>query len=295
MKNKSLKTPSIILVVGLVLAIAASLLTGIVKAPVITEQDFPFTVTYRLDGETKTLEGVYRGRFVSTGKGTNPLNRYYEGEHLSPPEQKHPATYTIAEKDGLELCIIVILSARDLLGDSDGISSHNDPYLAVMDSEGYEYEDEETLSLFDAEIIDWVYPEPVENSFRFVGFSGLHDGSMFATLAVGILMIVACMIFVKRDKTVPYKALDKVSIVMNFVICLAAIPFLTHIATLLQITMSGDEYVYQRFLSLPAITAITVAASIALRRVRFTKTGFFIQFAVPVLFALLMIFDSAGF
>lgn len=295
MNNKSLKIPAIILAVGLIMAIVASLLTGIVKVPVITEHDFPFTVTYRLDGEAKTLEGIYRGRFVSTGKGTDPLNRYYEGEHLSSPEQKHPATYTIAEKDGLELCIIVILSARDLMGDGDGISCHYDPYLAVLDSEGVEYSDEETLSQFDAEIIDWVYPESVGNSFRFAGFSGLHDGSMFAMLAVGILTMLACMIFVKRDKTVPYRALDKVSIVMNFVISLAVIPFLTLIAAMLQITMSGDEFVYQLFLSFPAITAFTVAVSIALRRVRFTKTGFFIQFAVPVLFALVMLFDSASF
>ncbi len=291
MKEKNLKVLFIIFAAGLVLAIAASLLTGIVKTPVITDQDFPFTVTYRLDGETKTLEGVYSAHFRSTGKGTNPLNRYYEGEYLSNPAQEHPAAYTIAQKDDLELCIVTIFSVRKLMGDSDGKDFHHDPYLAVMDSEGYEYEDEETLSQFNAEILDWVYPESVDNSFKFAGFSGLHDDSMFAMLAVGILVILASMIFVKRDKTLPYSALDKVSIVLNCILFFAALPFMTFITTLMQITVSGDEFGYQIALCVPALTAFTVAASIALRRIRFTKTGFFVQFIGPVLFALPLIFE----
>ena len=289
MKNKSLRIPSIILAVGLVMAIVASLLTGIIKAPVITDHDFPFTVTYRLDGETKALEGVYRCHFRSTGKGTDPLNRYYEGEHLLNPAKEHPAAYTIAQKDELELCIVTIFSDRKLMGDADGKAVHYDPYLAVMDSEGMEYSDEETLSLFDADIIDWVYPESVDNTFMFVGFSSLHDDSMFAMLVVGILTIVACLIFVKRDKTVHYKALDKISIVFNCIVFFVAFPFITFVTSFLQITMSGDELVYQIYLCIPALTAFTVAASIALRRVRYTKAGFFVQFIGPVLFALPLI------
>ena len=40
MKNNSLKIPAILISFGLVLAVLASLLTCIVKEPVITEQDF---------------------------------------------------------------------------------------------------------------------------------------------------------------------------------------------------------------------------------------------------------------
>ena len=291
MKNKSLRLPAIILAVGLVMAVAASLLTGIVTAPEITDHDFPFTVTYQLDGNTMTLEGVYSCRFTSTGNGTDPLDRHYEGQHLSNPSEEHPAAYTIAQKDGLELCIVAIFSDRYLMGEADGAACHYDPYLAVIDGEGYEYEDEESLSRFDARIVDWDYPEPVDNSFRFVGFSVLHDVSMFAMLAVGILVILACMILVKRDKSVPYKALDKVSIVINFVICFAAIPFITFVTTLMQITVSGDELAYQIMLCVPALTAFTVAASIALRRTQYTKSGFFIQLIGPMLFALALIFE----
>lgn len=295
MKNKNLRILSLIFAIGLVLAIVASLITGIVKAPVITEQDFPFAVTYRLDGETKTLEGVYRVQFRSTGKGTDPLERYYEGQHLLNPAQEHFAAYTIAEKDGLELCIVAIFSNSLLMGDADDVDFHYDPYLAVIDSEGYEYEDEETLSRFDAEIIGWVYPESVENTFRFVGFSKLHDDSMFAMLAVGIIMILACMIFVKRDKTVPYKVMDKLSIAMNCIVCIIGLPFITAVTSFMQITMSGDELIYQMFLCIPALTAFTVAASIALRRTGYTKAGFFVQFVGPLLFALPLISEAGSY
>ena len=166
---------------------------------------------------------------------------------------------------------------------------HYDPYLAAIDSEGYEYVDEETLSRFDAEIIDWICPEPIDNSFRFADFSKLHDDSMFAMLAVGILMIFACMIFVKRDKTVSYKALDKLSIVLNCIVCFVALPFMTFVTAFMQITMSGDELAYQIALCIPAFTAFTVAASIALRRIRFAKAGLFVLFIGPALFALMLI------
>ena len=292
MKQKSLRTTAVILAVGFLLAIAACLLTGIVKAPVITEHDFSFAVTYRLDGETKTLDGVYRCSFQSTGKGDEPQERYYSGKHLSNPSEEHPAEYTIAQKDDLELCIVTYFSDRSLMGDADGRTFYFEPYLAVFDRDRVEYTDEATLSRFDAEITDWVCPEPIANSFRFVGFSKLHDMSMFAMLAVGILTMFACLIFVKRDRTVPYNALDKVSILLNFLICLAAIPFMTVTIALLQIVVSTDNPAYQIALCVPAITAFTLAASVALRRVRFAKTGFFLQFVGPVLFVLTLILSE---
>ena len=158
MKQKSLRTAAIILAVGFLLAIAACLLTGIVKAPVITEHDFSFAVTYRLDGETKTLDGVYRCCFQSTGKGDEPQERYYSGEHLSNPSEEHPEEYTIAQKDGLELCIVTYFSDPCLMGDANGRSFYFEPYLAVFDRDRVEYTDEDTLSQFDAEITDWVSP-----------------------------------------------------------------------------------------------------------------------------------------
>ena len=93
-----MKTPAIILAIGLILCVVASMLTGIVKVPAITEHDFPYSVTYTLNGETQTFEGVYRCRFISTGEGTDPLERYYEGSYLKLTSEYHPAAYTIAQR-----------------------------------------------------------------------------------------------------------------------------------------------------------------------------------------------------
>lgn len=295
MKLKSLKIPAYIIAIGLVLSLVACLLTGMIKEPVITEHDFNYTVTYTLNGETQTLEGVYRCRFVSTGEGTEPLERYYEGFFISNPSEAHPAAHTIAEMDGLELCVASTFSNKYLMGDTKGVPEATflyDPYLVVIDQEGYEYDISEFPGKFDAELVSWEQPEPVVNSFDFVGFSHLHDGSMLAMLIVGILVILACMIFVKRDKTVPYKVLDKVSIVLNYIIVLAGIPFAALVVWLMQIYVGGEELVYQVDLCVPAITAFTIAASLSLRRKGFTKSGFFIQFVGPVLFALLIALES---
>ena len=287
MKSQSLKLPSIIIIIGLLLCLVASLFAGIMKEPVITEHDFNYAATYRMNGETKTLEGVYRVRFVSTGEGND---RYYEGFYLSEPNAGQPEYHTIAKLDDLELQVVFIFTNDYLMGDGDR-DTITEPYLAAYDTMGVEYTDMETLERFDAELLSWETPQPIENTFVFSGFSHLYTGSMLAMLAVGLLVIVACMIFVKRDKTVPFKLLDKFSITLNCVVCFAALPFISFTTALMQITMSGDDFLYQMFLCIPALTAFTVAASIALRRKGFTKSGFFIQFIGPVLFFLPVLFD----
>ena len=195
--------------------------------------------------------------------------------------------YTIAQKDGAELYIVTLFNDCYLMGDTkdeDYRPFLEEPYLEALDKEGYPYDEAEMPSEFAAEIISWEYPEPIENTFVFSGFSILHTGSMDAMLWVGLLVMIACIIFVKRDRSVPYKVLDKLSVVLNCVVCFAAIPFITFTTGLMQIVMSGDELMYQIFLCIPALTAFTVAASISLRRNGFTKSGFFVQFVGPVLF-----------
>ena len=288
MENKSLKLPILILVIGLILSVVVAMVTCIVKEPVITTHDFPYAATYVLDGETKTVEGIYRVSFSSTGESTE---RYYQGEYLTNPSEEHGAAYTIAEKDGLELCVVTIFSNDYLMGEPEATFLY-DPYLAIYDQEGYEYDVSEKPDVFDVELISWEQPVPVENSFVFAGFSYLHTVSMFAMVIVGLLVIVACMIFVKRDKSVPYKVLDKISIVLNFLCGIVALPFITLVAWLMPIYAGGEELSYQIAVCVPALTAFTLAASIALRRRGYTKTGFFIQFAGPVLFALNLLLVS---
>ena len=140
MTNRSLKIPASILAIGLVLCLVAYLLTGIVKTPTITEHDFSYSATYQLNGETKTLEGVYRCRFNFTGEGIAPLERYYEGFYPSDPTAGEPESHTIAKQDDLELRIVFIFASDYLMGDGGRGEEYSDaipePYLAVYDKEG---------------------------------------------------------------------------------------------------------------------------------------------------------------
>lgn len=287
MKAKNLKISAIIIVVGLMLSLVACLFTNIILAPSVTEHDFHFSVTYTLNGETKTLAGIYKCKFDGYSKGEDPRDRYYTGEYTIGGQTTPSHFYTIAQKDGAELSLVMPFNECYLMGDTKDMDYEpflEEPCLEALDQEGYPYDETEIPSEFTAQIVSWEYPEPIENTFVFSGFSILHVGSMLAMLLVGLLTVIACIIFVKRDKAVPYKVLDKISIFTNFAACFLAIPFMTICTVLLPLTMDSDMFLFQFYLCMPALTAFTVAASIALRRSGFTKTGFFIQFVGPVLF-----------
>ena len=295
MKNKTLTLSAIIIAIGLVLSLVVCLYANVIMTPAITEHDFKYSVTYKLNGETKNLEGVYKCFYEGFDQGGDPRDRYYTAEYTVDGQTTLSHTYTIAEKDGAELYIVTLFNDCYLMGDTKDMDYEpflEEPYLEAVDKEGYPYDETNMPSEFTAEIISWDYPEPIENTFVFSGFSILHAGSMLAMLVAGLLTVVACMIFVKRDKTVPYKALDKLSILVNFAACFLAIPFFAICIAFMLATMGGEDIVTQILLCTPAITAFTVAASIALRRNGFTKTGFFIQFAGPVLFFVPAVLES---
>lgn len=295
MKIKSLKIPAIIIVIGLILSLAVCLFTNIILTPAVTEHAFHYSITYKLAGETKTLEGIYKCRYDGYSEGYDPGDRCYTEEYIVDGQTTGSHRYTIAEKDGAELYIVIRFNEYYLMGDTNAMDYEpflEEPYLEAVDKEGCSYEETEMPSEFAAEIISWEYPEPIENNFVFSGFSMLHAGSMIAMLAVGLLTIVACLVFVKKDTTVSYKPLDKLSVLVNVAACFPVIPFITICTGLLPLTMSADELMYQIFLCIPALIAFTVAASIALRRKGFTKTGFFLQFAGPVLFFVPLVVES---
>ena len=284
MKNSCMKLPIIILVVGLILAIASCFFTGIVKEPTIKEHEFNYSVTYRIGSETKTYEGTFRCSFKGHDVHDDPTLRLYDGVHMNDETVQESIWFTVAQKEDVELLMAVGLDAAYLMGDPDKyeyVHGNDDPYFEAIDAEGYSVEVSEN---FDAEIISWEYPEPIENSFRFSGFSRLYVVSMLVMLSIAFLTVLACLIFVKKDPDVNYKALDKISIVANFLITFMAIPFLTIVIFFFPLTLDAGSLLYQMFLCVPALTAFTIAASIALRRKGFGKSGFFVQLVCPVLF-----------
>ena len=284
MKSSCMKLPIIILVIGLILAIASCFFTGIVKEPTIKEHEFDYSVTYRIGSETKTYEGTFRCSFVGHDGDDDPTLRLYDGVHTKDGNELGALWLTVAQTEDVELMMSVGLDAAYLMGDPDKyeyVHGNDDPYLEAIDAEGYAVEVSET---FDAEIISWEYPDPIENSFRFSGFSRLYSISMLVMLAIAFLTVIACLIFVKKDPDVNYKALDIISIIANFAVTFMAIPFITIVIFFFPLVMESESILYQIYLCVPALTAFTIAASIALRRKGFAKSGFFVQLVCPALF-----------
>ena len=295
MKNKTLTLPAIIIAIGLVLSLVVCLFANVIMTPAITEHDFKYSVTYKLCGETKTLEGVYKCIYEGFSVGEDPRDRYYTGEYTVDGQTTLSHICTIAQKDGAELYIVTLFYDCYLMGDTKDMDYEpflEEPYLEAVDKEGYPYDETNMPSEFTAEIISWEYPEPIENKFTFGGFALMHAGSMVAILVVGLLTVFACVIFVKKDKSLAYNVLDTFSIVLNFAICMLAIPFITFTSAFFQLTISTDSVFYQVYMCIPAITAFTVAASVALRRKGFRKIGFFIQFAGPVIYIVPLIVEA---
>ena len=292
MRINNTRLPILMIVIGMIIAAASCFLTCILQEPVIREHDFEYTVTYQLDGEVKTFEGVFKCGFNGYSTSGDLTVREYVGKYTQNGIDLHSHIYTIAQKDGAELSIVASLDAAYLMGDPekyDTESGNENPYLSAEDAEGFEMD---VSGVFNAEIISWEYPKPVENSFTFVGFSILHTGSMLVMLVIGLLTVIACLIFVKSDQAAHRNALDALSVVLNFGVCFIAIPFITVATCLFQLTVNVDAPLYQICLCIPALTAFTVAASIALRRNGFTKSGFFVQFVGPVLFFVPLVVES---
>ena len=287
-----MKLPIIILVIGLILAIASCFFTGIVKEPTIMEHEFDYSVTYRIGSETKTYEGTFRCSFVGHDRHDDPTLRLYDGVHTKDGNELGALWLTVAQKEDVELMMAVDLDAAYLMGDPDKyeyVHGNTDPYFEAIDAEGYSVEVSEK---FDAEIISWEYPEPIENTFRFSGFSRLYAISMLVMLVIAFLTVLACLIFVRKDPDVNYKILDIISVLANFLIIFIASPFLTIVIFFFPLVMDSESLLYQIYLCVPVLTAFAIAASVSLRRKGFTKSGFFVQFVFPVLFFAEIIAES---
>ena len=265
------------------------------KTPAVTNHDFDFSITYKLDGETKTINGVYGSRFTGFGaNGVDPLCRYYEGTYTVEGETDGDRCFTISEKDGYTLYIVALLNDSYLFGDVENDSyesGHEEPTLEAEDKDGNQYDETNLPDVFDAEIVSFEYPEPVENTFRFSGFSGLHAVSTGVMILVGILTLILCMIFVKKGEGVEYRILDKFGIALNFAAMLFVLPIIYIAAVFVQAYKVGPDWLYQAYLCIPQIIPFSIAASVSLRRKGFRKIGFFIQFLPIVIEVLLTVLE----
>ena len=97
MKLKSMRVAFLIIVIGIILSIGAALLSNMYMKPTVTEHEFDYSVTYKYNGETKTLQGKYKCYFTGFGLSA-PGDRFYSGEFTShdSPEPFSDAVHIIS-------------------------------------------------------------------------------------------------------------------------------------------------------------------------------------------------------
>ena len=80
MKNKKLFLPAIILAVAILVITVYSVVSSIAFKPTVVEGEFPFSITYELNGETITVSDVYNAYYVRNDGYADTKGRVYEGE-----------------------------------------------------------------------------------------------------------------------------------------------------------------------------------------------------------------------
>ena len=289
MKTNKMRLPMIILAVTIFVMAAYVLVSCIAMKPTVTEQDFAFSITYELDGETKVISEVYSVRYVGNSGYSDTKERVYYGEIVGVQESR---MLVIKENaDGSSICIDTQLFEDYLMGEPDCSyfdQGNFEPIMIYYDREGIGYYDEESLLAQNVKLISWEYPEAIENTFVFSHISIMSGEVVFPLLAIAILAMLAVIIFVKKEEGLVYTPVEKVSRIFNFIVGIITVPFFAVSTMLLDITGDNDNFVCQALYFTAALTVLGIAASICLRRKGYGKAGLIVQFVTPVLFILVV-------
>lgn len=297
MNNKNLLSTKIVFLVGLVLCLVVNILACVAKKPVITEQSFPFTITYEFQGEVRTIEDEFVCSYDGRTAYSNPYDRYYSGYLANANEGRIGGDYLIESYDNGELVIITRFFAGYMM-DKQYKDHYNEyyrfePYVAFFDYESYmELSEPEELEPYGVRIIDWEYPEPVENSYVFGGLARFGRYNVIPMLGCALLTLLACIIFVKRDRSITYKPFDKLGLALNIIMSVTVLPFLTVVCSFMDINGSGTDPMALACFCVPAIAVYGLALSVCLRRRGYTMPGFAVQFAGVIAMALLLAVDA---
>lgn len=295
MKNKKLFLLAIILAVAILAIAVYSVVSNLAFKPSITEGEFPFSITYELDGETVTVNDVYKAHYVRNGGYADSKGRVYVGEIGDMGEDT--TVYTLKKDANGRIELATRFYADYLMGDTEYDYFDYEafePRIYYYDSEETEYYDEETLSAQGVKLVSFEYPTPIENSFVFSHISYFNGTVVLPTLLIAILALVATIIFVRKEKELKYKAIDIVSIVFNFIIGFTFIPFVTLLAVLIDIEGGGPELYYQVMYFIPAFSVLCITASVALRRKGNGVKSLIAEFIGPAVFAVYLIVFYVG-
>ena len=267
MKNKKLLLPALILVVALVAIGVYSVVSSIAQKPTVTQGEFPFSITYELDGEQTTIREVYKARYTGNGGYADTKSRVYVGEIGTRGEGE--TVYVLKQQNNTRIELCTNFYADYMMGDAEGDYFEEEPFaprIYYYDENETEYYDEETLASQGVKLIDFEYPAPIANSFVFSHISHFSSMVVFPAVLIGVLALGAILIFVKKEQDFQRKSIDSVSIVLNYIVGFAFVPFVTLAGMLLDINGGSSEFYVQAFYFIPAFSVLCVAASVALRR-----------------------------
>ena len=152
------------------------------------------------------------------------------------------------------------------------------------------YQNEGELAAVGFRVLDVYYGEPIENSFSFSGVTYEPDNIIFF-VALMLVFLIVCIIFVRKDKEYKYSYLDKSYIIVNFIVGIVAVPFIYIICTLFGLVGSSCEWIEQCIYNVPSFAILCLALSIIFRRKGYRKTGFFVRFGGGVLFAIMLLIE----
>ena len=296
MKNKKLFLPTIILAVAILATVVYSVISSIAFKPTVTEGEFPFSITYELDGERVTIEDVYKVHYVRNDGYADTKSRVYAGELKSSGEDD--TLYTLKKDENTRVELWTRFYADYLMGDTEYDYFDDEPFeprIYYYDAQETEYQDEETLAAQGVKLISFEYPTPIENAFVFSHISHFSGAVVLPTLLISLLALIATIIFVKKEKELKYKAVDIVSIILNFVICFTLLPFVTILGVFIDIEGGGPELYYQVTYFIPTVVTLCIAASVALRRKGYGVKSLITTLIGPAVFAVyLIVFYVAG-
>lgn len=295
MKNKKFFLPAVILLVAVFLIAMYALLSNIAKKPNITEGEFPFSITYEMDGETFVIKDVYKAEYEGNGGYADTLHRNYNGTIVGLGEQA--TAYTFKQENNTRIELNTFFYADYMMGDTEYDYFDEEPFeprFYYYDENEQEYHDEETLATHGVKMISFEYPEPIKNSFSFSHISYCSGAVVLPSLLIALLALVAIMIFVKKEKGLKYNAIDIISIVFNFIIGIAYMPIVTILSILIDIEGGGPDLYYQITYFIPAFSVLCLAASVSFRRKGYGKSALIAEFIGPAIFVLYLIVLYTG-
>ena len=279
MKKKFLLT-TIFLIITLIVYVAATFAFCYTTKPEVSTGEFPFCILYEYKGETGTLSGVMKCEYSSSSTIHGVHNRYWKQDTVY---ENMNAGYFMG--DPLNADFYQVYGYEEPRPQVSFYDYKNENFL--------EDATEEELADLDFKIVDFKYGTPISNNFS---FSGVRYEADNVTIFVAIMLVflLACLLFVRKDQELKYSKLDKAGIVCNFIIAFMVAPFITFVCVMFGIVESSAEWINQLTYTTPSLAILFLALSVVLRRQGYPKTSFFIQFGGIILFIAILVLDSIG-